>query len=359
MTKILIVDDEDTLRLTIKSRLKSGGFEADTAADGDEALEKLKESVFDIVLLDVNMPRMSGVEVLGHITQMYPQTEVMMLTGFADFSTAVECLKKGAKDYLVKPIEATELITRLQSSLRARASERALKQMQQEYMSTFLHDLLGPVMGVDSTLEHIVDGKSGDISKDHEVLLQYAEKLSAGLVKRIKGMIDLSLFESGKVKLDLKPVDVTILTGTVCVRYEILGRTKEINLQKSIDKTLPPISCDFDKVDQVLSNILDNAIKYSPSGGTVSVLVTRAPKSDHGEFVLFSVKDNGIGIPEDELPIVFSKFKEQLSKKSPDVKTIVLSLAISKHIVEAHGGKIWAESEVGKGSKFCFTLPLK
>lgn len=306
------------------------------------------------------MPRMGGVETLGHIGKMYPQTEVMMLTGFADFSTAVECLKKGAKDYLVKPIEAIELITRLQGAMRARVSEHAFQALQQEYMSTFLHDLLGPVAAVDSTLDHILDGKSGDISKDHDVLLQYAEKLSAGLVKRIKGMIDLSLFESGNVKLDLKPVDVATLTGTVCVRYDILGRSKEIKLQKSFDKTLPPITCDFDKIDQVLSNFLDNAIKYSPSGGgAVSVLVTRAPKSDQGEYVLFSVKDNGMGIPDEELPIVFSKFKEQLSRKSPDARTVVLSLAISKHIVEAHGGKIWAESEVGKGSRFCFTLPLK
>ena len=88
---------------------------------------------------------MDGIETLGHIAKDYPWTEIIMLTGFADFSTAIECLKKGAKDYLVKPIEMTELITRVKATLRAKTSERAFRELQQRYMSTFFHDLLGPL----------------------------------------------------------------------------------------------------------------------------------------------------------------------------------------------------------------------
>src|SRR3989338_1369982 len=119
--KILVVDDEESLRLSMKFKLKSAGFDVDVAEDGEIALEKLKLQLFDVVLLDINMPRMSGLEALTLIRQQYPQTEAIMLTGFADFSTAIECLKNGARDYLVKPIDTTELVTRLRSLLRSRS----------------------------------------------------------------------------------------------------------------------------------------------------------------------------------------------------------------------------------------------
>jgi DNA-binding NtrC family response regulator len=99
--KILVVDDEDTLRLTLKTRLVSSGFEVDTARDGEEALEKIGATSFDVVLLDINMPRMDGIMTLDYIMRDHPETDVIMLTGFADFTTAIDCLKKGAKDYLV------------------------------------------------------------------------------------------------------------------------------------------------------------------------------------------------------------------------------------------------------------------
>jgi signal transduction histidine kinase len=130
---------------------------------------------------------------------------------------------------------------------------------------------------------------------------------------------------------------------------------------KKIDKDLPAVNFDFDKVAQVFNNIFDNAIKYSLRGGTISITVTKKVKNELGqkkEYVVFSVKDNGVGIRSDELPIVFNKYKEQLTSKPADLKTTVLGLAISRHIVEAHGGKIWVDSEVGKGSTFSFSLPV-
>ena len=108
-------------------------------------------------------------------------------------------------------------------------------------------------------------------------------------------------------------------------------------------------------------NILDNAIKYSLREGTIAITVSKITREELGkkrQYVLFAIKDNGVGIRSDELPLVFNKYKEQLTAKASDLKTTVLGLAISKHIVEAHGGTIWAESEVSKGSTFSFTLPI-
>ncbi|HTR82136.1 MAG TPA: response regulator [Bacteroidota bacterium] len=359
--KILVVDDEDSLRMTLKMRLEGADFDVQVARDGEEALAVLKENPVDLVLLDINMPNMDGIETLGHIAEDYPSTEIIMLTGFADFSTAIECLKKGAKDYLVKPIEMTELITRVKSTLRAKTSERAYHELQQRYMSTFFHDLLGPLTTVDSTIDHLMEGKSGAVSKEQAVLLQYAGELTAKMFQRVKEMIDLSQFEAGLVKLERKPLDVAVFAEMMCARYEILAKAKEIKLVKKIDANLPPVKFDFDKVAQVVNNILDNAIKYSLRGGVIGISVSKNVREELGrkkQYVVFSIKDNGVGIRTGELPLVFNKYKEQLTSKPSDLKTTVLGLAISKHIIEAHGGTIWAESEAGKGSTFSFSLPV-
>lgn len=359
--KILVVDDEDTLRLTLQARLRLAGFEVDIAADGKEALEKLKQDAFDAVLLDIIMPRMNGIEALDQISQLHPKTEVIMLTGFADFATAIDCLKRGAKDYLVKPIEPNELITRLKALLRAKASERKLQALQQEYNSIFLHDLHGPLTTIDSTLDHFLEGKSGSLSKEQNFLLKYAGDLSSKMVKRVKDMIDLSLFEAGAVKLECKPVDIATLAETVCVRYDILARGKGLTFRKSIQHKLPQINCDFDKIVQAFDNILDNAIKFTPEDGSVTVLVTKTKmdvEKKKVDCIQCSIKDTGDGIPPDELPLVFHKYIGQLLKKPREPKSTKLGLVITKYIVEAHGGKIWVESEVGKGTAFSFTLPI-
>lgn len=358
--KILVVDDEETLRLTFRTRLKGEGFDVQVATDGLDALEKMKKETFDLVLLDIKMPRMDGIQTLDYIVKSYPETEVVMLTGFADFTTAIDCLKKGARDYLVKPVDSTELISRLRALLRAHASEKAYKQLQVQYMSTFLHDLLGPLTTIDSTFDYFMKGKAGSVTKDQQILLQYGGELAGKITKRVKDMIDLSQFEAGVVTLEKSPVDIAAFCETICIRYNILARAKGLELERSIDKTLPPISCDFDKVAQVFNSLLDNAIRYTMNG-KITVTVKKAPKElvDHTtDAVLFSIKDTGVGIPANEIPLVFNKYKEQLTQKPSEMRKTVLSLAVAKHIVDAHGGKIWVESEVGSGSTFSFILPL-
>lgn len=182
--RILVVDDEESLRLSLKFKLKSAGFDVDTAVDGEEALDKLKAKPADVVLLDINMPRMSGIEALTIIRQTYPQTEAIMLTGFADFSTAIECLKIGAKDYLVKPVDTTELVTRLRSLVRSRSTERALQEVHQEYLGFLSEAFEEPIKKVGAMLEQ-ASKLTGDADKERKKLLAGArdivEKLEAKL----------------------------------------------------------------------------------------------------------------------------------------------------------------------------------
>ena len=358
---ILIVDDEDSLRLTLRLRLSAQGFTVLEAEDGEAALEHLKNNSVDLILLDINMPRMDGIEALGHITEMYPGVDVMMLTGFADFSTAIECLKKGAKDYLVKPIEVTELITRVRTALRARSSEKALHDLQVAFMSTFLHDMLNPLKTIGSTVEQVKEESVGSLTDDQNVLLAYVGDLSDRLVKRVKNAIDLTLFEEGKIVLDRHPHDIEMFIQTVCLRYEIIARKKKVTFQKNIQKGLPQVSLDFDRFDTVVNCLLDNAMKFTDAGGTVSISVAKGTYQANGlsfEGIDIAVKDSGRGIVPDDVESLFSKFKKG-DANTPDQKITAFSLAIAKHIVEAHGGSITVTSEPGKGSTFGIVLPLQ
>lgn len=196
--KILVVDDEESLRLTMKLKLKAAGFDVDVAEDGEAAIEKLKLQKFDAVLLDINMPRMSGIEALGIIRQQFPQTETIMLTGFADFSTAIECLKNGARDYLVKPIDTTELITRLKSLLRSKSSEQALFEVQRQYMSIFFNDMMGPLKEITESLDKALKLKSKSDSPEREKLIKAAHGRCDTMVKEIQMLLNFSRDEIEK-----------------------------------------------------------------------------------------------------------------------------------------------------------------
>ena len=189
--RILVVDDEESLRLSLKFKLKSAGFDVETAVDGDDALEKLKAKHADVVLLDINMPRMSGVEALTIIRQTYPQTDAIMLTGFADFSTAIECLKIGAKDYLVKPVDTTELVTRLRSLVRSRSTEFALQEVHQEYLGFLSEELLGQVKKIRTMLEQASD-LPGDAEKERKRILKGAREIAAKLEERLELVAGIS-----------------------------------------------------------------------------------------------------------------------------------------------------------------------
>lgn len=200
--KILVVDDEESLRLSMKFKLTSAGFIVDIAGDGEEALEKLKSQSVDVILLDINMPRMSGIEALTLIRQEHPHTEVIMLTGFADFSTAIECLKMGARDYLVKPVDTTELVTRLKSLLRSRSSEKALYEVQEQYSTLFLHDLLEPLKTIQEQLGKAAKMNAAAQSKERQKLIEEAIEKNSKMASMIQALIDFSLreFEKGKIE---------------------------------------------------------------------------------------------------------------------------------------------------------------
>jgi YesN/AraC family two-component response regulator len=198
--RILIVDDEETLRLSMKARLETAGFVADVAENGEEALGKMKHEEFDVVLMDIKMPGMGGIEALRLFNELFPKTDVVMLTGFADFSTAIECLKLGAKDYLVKPVDATELVARLRSLVRSRSSERALQETRRAFLSMLYIDLLGPLRSARESVERVLKSNA-KLSSDQREELSNALAQCEKMIGRIQEM-DEEMKKSGAAEVE-------------------------------------------------------------------------------------------------------------------------------------------------------------
>ncbi|HWP82429.1 MAG TPA: response regulator [Bacteroidota bacterium] len=356
--RVLVVDDEDTLRLTLKARLQSNGFDVSSASNGEEALEIMKTHAFDIALLDVNMPQLNGLQVLEVIRDQHPHTDVIMLTGFADFSTAIECLKMGAKDYLVKPIEPTELLTRLQALIRARSSERALFEYQQRQMSTIIYNILGPLNMLHSSLQHIAmvleKGKS-DVAQQ---LLGHAQELNEKMAQHLKDLIDVSNLNLTGVDLSRSRADLKALVEKVYARFEWRSNGKNLKLTKNLPAKLPNVEVDSEKVEQVLDSIMNHAVSTASSESTVAVSVTKAKtESGDGEEIVISVTTDKSSMDANEILMLFNQSVED-SLAGPALGPASLGLAIARKILEAHGGSLSIDSTVGKRTEYRIRLPI-
>jgi len=359
--RLLIVDDDDAFRSLVRITLTEEGFDVDEAANGELGIRASRERQYDLILLDVKMPDIDGLQVLKRVRQETPSTDVMMITGYSDLAMAVESIKLGAKEYLTKPIEAEDLIQRIRSALRAHAAEARLKELQAEFNSRLLYEIRNPMTTMKSAAGFLLKGMAGPLTDQQHEVLAHIDSTGAKIVALLSDMIDLTKFELGHVNLNKQPASLEKLLPPICSRLEPQARAKKVSLQLKTDPTIPTLNLDAEKIEQVIINLLDNAIKYSNEGGTISVTASTVKQETNGtlrEFARVAVTDTGAGISKEELPYVFDKYKEFLTGKTSAKKTTGLGLAICRSIVEAHNGTMTAESEAGKGSTFTVLLPV-
>ncbi|MBI5475966.1 MAG: hybrid sensor histidine kinase/response regulator [Ignavibacteriales bacterium] len=360
--KILIVDDEDAFRMLLAATLEDEGFEITTAPDGERAIEFINDHTFDIALLDVRMPGIDGMEVLQKIRQLSPTTDCIMLTGFQDIDLAVNAIKKGAKDFLGKTLSVDELLLRINNVLRAHQAEAHITEVQQDYTSKLMHDLMSPLHSLQSAIDFLEQGLGGPVTDLQKKVLLEINSMLGSMDALLNDMIDLSLFESGRIDIQKIPSNIDELIPSVCARFKPQISVKNIKLNINIENNIPTITIDPARIEQVTNNLLDNAVKYTRENGEITVSVSTVIEEVNNkptEFVEVSVSDTGQGIGHAELPFVFDKFKEVLTGKSSEKKTTGLGLAICRSIIEAHHGSMSATSELGKGSTFRFRLPAE
>jgi signal transduction histidine kinase/GGDEF domain-containing protein len=281
-------------------------------------------------------------------------------------------VRQGAQDYLVKPLKPAEMIVRLRKALeekerllqvkmfahqleKTNRELRKIDQIKSEFVSVASHELRTPLATIKNAIELILKGKTGGISEVQVKFLSLAERNINRLTGILNNLLDLSRIESGKMAFKFEPLALKETIEFVLSSFIPQAEAKSIRLSLESPEDLPPLRGDREKVEQILTNLIGNAIKFTPEGGTVSVSARSFDRE--GRATVVSVTDSGVGISNDQIQRVFEKFHQVQDSLHRSTGGTGLGLAITKGLVEAHHGKIWAESEVGKGSTFTFTLP--
>lgn len=363
---ILIIDDDSNARKTLGKILKAKGFAVEEAGTGSEAVALCKAKFFNLALIDVRLPDTSGLEVLKAVRGINEDTIAIMMTGYASLDSSVEAMNKGAYSYLTKPANMDAVLVVIEKGLEKQRlsleNKRLLKELQQAneklkemdkrksaFVASVSHEFKTPLAMIKESLALILDGLAGKINSKQQDILKAGKSSTERLIRLVTDMLDLSKIEVGKMEMCRENFDVAVLVNEILVNYEGGLAKKKISLKKDIQEDIGVIWADRDKISQVVINLLNNAVKYTPVGGEVGIKLIAKENE-----LYFAISDTGPGIPEEYKDKIFDKFERITAEK---IEGTGLGLPIAKDIIELHKGQIWVESEVGQGSVFVVKLP--
>lgn len=379
--RVLIVDDEEDLRYVYTRQLRGDGYLLDTAADGEEAIEKIRATEYAVILTDMRMPRKDGLAVIAAAREHLPDAEIIVLTGHGSLENALQAFKAGnIFEYLLKPLDDIGVL----NTVVARAIERRnlrkhnrelFEQLQRAYeelrqksemliqnekMSAIgvlaagvAHELNNPLTAVVGFAQMIAEKLKANrpanwSDTEYERAQQALENLVQG-AHRARDIVGSLLRFARATKPDARTlVDINQTLRDALVFTEHLLLRHGIVLEKRLAPELPPVWGNSARLQHVFTNLLINAQQATPSGGTVRVLTERA---EQPKGVWVHVEDTGEGIPPDALEQIFEPFYTRKAQGTG------LGLSIAKQIIEEHGGEIRVESELGKGARFSVFLP--
>lgn len=474
-SKILVVDDEPRIRDACRIVLSEEGFEVAVAADGNEGVEKIKKEHFDVILVDLMMPVLSGFEVLSYVRESHPDTVVIVITGYATLEHSINAMKRGAFDFIPKPFTPDQLravvakairynralqdiadtnsrlktmVNRLTDGVMAADRDKRVvlanrsflhmigyhgesvlgravdeiqvgEQLQEmidtalampeesfteltaemtraegdgperiyqvkcapfrgregvaigtitvlndittlkefdrirsDFVSMVCHEVRSPMNSMIMQLKVVLDGLAGELTgKQVEILHRVSEKM-LGLTTMVSELLDLSRMESGLIASEKTSVNMAELLSDQVSFHRPTANKKKITITLQLPDELPPVLANQRSMEEVFTNLLTNAIKYSPENRTIAV--TARIEND---YLCCSVQDNGYGIPEDDLKRIFDRFYRVNDENTRAIVGTGLGLAIVKSIVEVHNGSIKVTSEPGVGSTFTVLLP--
>jgi signal transduction histidine kinase len=390
--RVLVVDDEETVLMTIQGILELDGYEVVATTSGIEALELASSQYFDLVLTDLRLGDLDGLDLLRELRRVAPDAVTVTLTGYASLDTAVNALREGAYDYLVKPSDVLELRTtvsrgversRLAVQLRKRVEElesanqvnRALnleleQRVQQataelrdqitardEFMATVSHDLKSPLTFIKG-MANLRRRRAVDAPENHSLIdaLEQIEACASRMARQIDELVDAGRLEAGR-PLELRR-DLTDLVDLVRQTIAQHQQTTDRHVLQ-LTTELPDLTGIWDRtrLARVLDNLVSNAVKYSPRGGVIQVGVDLVGDSRGERWAEVSVSDTGEGIPESDLPHIFERFHRGRNVEGR-IPGTGIGLSGVRTILEQHGGTIAVDSTVGQGTTVTVRLPL-
>jgi signal transduction histidine kinase len=426
--KLLVVDDEESVAVTMGAILEMDGYHVAISTTGADAVRRLNESAFDLVLTDLRLDDTDGLNIVSEVCRLQPDTVSIILTGYASLESAIKALREGAYDYLIKPCDVEELravvargIERRQlgvqlklrlaeledanSTIRSmnetlqeridaataelhqrmselaeandeiaglyRQAQKNLEEVQQldrlksRFLSMASHELKTPLTSISGLSQVLLrrmrrrleQGRPDEAEwveeqRGHVDRLELLTSQTSRLGRLIDELLDVSRIESGKLDFHWELVDLVGLVREVAERLQLTTTSHTIEVDSDNMPTLD-LTGDRDHLEQVLDNLVSNAIKFSPDGGTIRVSL----RAEVDDSVVVSIQDPGVGIPPNQLDAIFGLFYQAADPVSRRTGGMGLGLYISREIVTRHGGRIWAESDPPRGSTFNVALP--
>jgi len=379
VTNILVTDDEPATLETLSAALEDMGYKITTAVNGQEALTLIRRQPFNIVIADIKLPDISGLEILETTKELYPEAAVIMITGHASIETAVDAINEGAYAYILKPvamneleniinnalreqrllIENRELVESLQqSNKRLAEANLALEQVSQaksDFMAKMSHELRTPLNSIIGFSEVILDKAKPPLHQEtHDEFLNYIYTGANHLLHLINSILDLSKVESGKITIEPSEFDLAVLLEDVKMTTLPMLVTKKQTLEIEVGKGISTIFADEPKMRQIFLNLISNAHKFAPREDKIRVVC----RLENPRLLHCSVIDNGIGISPQDQHRIFEEFGQVKKSSKARGQGAGLGLSIAKRLVELHGGNIWVVSEVGCGSIFTFSIRI-
>ncbi len=359
--RVLVIDDEEMIRNACAQALRKKGCVVETAQDGKTGLEVFDSFSPDVVLVDLKMPGMSGLDVLEEIEKKDPKVVQIVITGFATVGLAVDAMKKGAYDFVSKPSTPDEIraavgrgIEKRHLILESEALRLAQEKIRRNMISLVSHELRAPLAATVQYLEIILGGMAGQVPEEAMEMIDRSNQRLREMLDLIGRWLNLATFDPLRMAEHFEPLNLADLMGESVAILDPMAKEKGVKIITESPEDLPPIQGSHVSLREVFNNLIINAIKYNRDGGWVKVILC-----EDGEEIRVEVRDNGIGIGEEHVSRIFDEFYRVDGRRNAPVKGSGLGLSIVRTLVEAHGGSIALESKVGEESTFTVKFPKR
>ena len=360
---ILAVDDIAKNIMLLKAVLSRAKYKIVTASGGFEALEKVAEVNPDLILLDIMMPDLDGYEVLKRLKAdpAHEDIPVIFLTALHNPEDIVKGFKFGASDYISKPFNHEELITRVAHHIYLAAAQRTILQQRDELQATveardkmysvIAHDLRSPIGTLKMVFNMLSINLTADqIGEDSFEMISMGNNITESTFMLLDNLLKWTKSQIGRMNTVFQEVDISEVVLFASKMSDVVAQVKNIEVEYEIPGPIT-VSCDVDMVKTIMRNLMSNAIKYSQEGGKIVVAVSETPT-----HAAISVRDNGIGIKEEDIPKLLNPETHYTTYGTKNEEGSGLGLQLVQDLTHRNGGSLTIESKEGEGSTFTFTI---